>query len=276
MRVIIMDKVPELSPPPLFPPPPVIPSAPAHTTAAIGTIAPIAISQPPFTAVPTDALNALTAAIYGLQRQVGDLTTRVAAVESRPVASAPPLTSRSLPGYGVIPPLSASASVILEQLSSQPVPELSPPPLFPPPPVIPSAPAHTTAAIGTIAPIAISQPPFTAVPTDALNALTAAIYGLQRQVGDLTTRVAAVESRPVASAPPLTSRSLPGYGVIPPLSASASVILEQLSSQPVLPSQPASTHSAPPAMTVSTQPLPITHINFPHSSSPVPSFSSIV
>jgi 3-oxoacyl-ACP reductase-like protein len=57
---------------------PLITSAPA----AIVTTAPPAVSQPPLTTVSTDALNALTAAVYGLRCQVGDLTTRVATVES--------------------------------------------------------------------------------------------------------------------------------------------------------------------------------------------------
>jgi hypothetical protein len=44
--------------------PPMIPSTPVVTSAAIVTTALLAISQPLLTAIPTDALNALTAAIY--------------------------------------------------------------------------------------------------------------------------------------------------------------------------------------------------------------------
>ena len=97
------------------------PPSTAVTSAVLVTTAPLAVPQPPLTAIPTDALNALTAAIYGLQRQMGEITTRMAAIESRPSFSAPPFLSYGLPGYGGIPQLPATGPVpVISELSSAP------------------------------------------------------------------------------------------------------------------------------------------------------------
>lgn len=141
-----------------------------------------------------------------------------------------------------------------------------------PPPFSPPPPPHRPTTVFTTAPIAASQPSSTVVPTDALNALTAAIYGLQHQVGDLSHRVAVVESWQPMSTSPLLPYGLPGYGGIPQLPASAPMISELITTQPAAPAVVATT--APPPLP--SLPLSITQISFPHSPSPVPSFSSIM
>lgn len=119
------------------------------------------------------------------------------------------------------------------------------------------------------------------MPTDAFQAFTMAIYGLQRQMGELALRVAAVEGGPSGSAPPLPSLGMPGYGRLPLLPASGPVISEILTSQPVPPTLQMTTQAAPHSATASqpvppTHPFPITQISFPHSPSLVPSLSSIM
>jgi hypothetical protein len=100
------------------------------------------------------------------------------------------------------------------------------------------------------------------VPTSALTALTTAIYDLQRQMGDLATRVAEVEHRPSSSSQPLLPFGMPGYGGLPPLPPTSPL--------PILP-EPVTTQQV-------THPLPrpITQIPFPHSPSPVPSIVSAI
>ncbi|XP_066395761.1 uncharacterized protein [Miscanthus floridulus] len=143
------------------------------------------------------------------------------------------------------------------------------------PPVIPSIPASTISAMVTTVPPPAPPPQLTAIPTDALNSLTAAIYGMQRQMGDISSRLAAVEGRSPASAPPFLPYGLPGYGGILQLPASGPIISEISSGPPLMPSVQASAPPVPASAPVSTQPgqpsmgVPITHINFSHSPSPV-------
>lgn len=95
-------------------------------------------------------------------------------------------------------------------------------------------------------------------------------------------RMAAIESRPTASASPFLPYGQPGYDGIPQLSATGSVISELHYTPPLLPSLLAPTPSLPATMAMSTLPwppsmgIPITHISFHHSPSPVPSLSLIV
>ena len=87
------------------------------TSAALVPTAPPAYSQPPSSpASPAEAFNALTAAIYGMQRQLGDLSLRVTALEGRPSPSSQPF-QYGLPGYGGIPALPASGPTISEYVS---------------------------------------------------------------------------------------------------------------------------------------------------------------
>jgi len=66
----------------------------------------------------------------GMQRQMGELSLRVAAIESRPGSSGPPLLpyfdplrlQYGMPGYGGIPALPASGPVISEILPTPPLP----------------------------------------------------------------------------------------------------------------------------------------------------------
>jgi len=104
-------------------------------------------------------------------------------------------------------------------------------------------PAVTSAAIVFTTPLPL--PPLTAIPIDALNALTAAIYGLQRQVGDLTTQMAAIDGRPTSSAPLFVQYRLPGYGGLPQLPALGPVISELSSALPIMPSLSAVAPSVP-------------------------------
>ena len=123
-----------------------------------------------------------------------------------------------------------------------------------------------------------SQPPASPqTPQEAFNQLTAAIYGMQHQLGALAVRVTALEDRSPAPSAPLPLYGMPGYGGIPPLPATEPVIsalgttppfhnpYQPQRPQPQLPSPP------PPSTAV-----PITQISFPPSPSPVPSLSSII
>ena len=108
--------------------------------------------------------------------------------------------------------------------------------------------------------------------------------GMQRQMGELSLRVAAIESRPGPSGPPLLPYSdprrlrygMPGYGGIPALPASGPVISEILPTPPL----PVPTTSLPVSPAVGSQPpqtgVPIQSIQFPSSPSPIPSLSSIL
>jgi len=149
------------------------------------------------------------------------------------------------------------------------VPTTAPTTTMPPP-------AVTSAAIVFTAPL--PPPPLTAIPTDALNALTAAIYGLQRQVGDLTTRMAAIDGRPTSSAPLFVQYGLPGYGGLPQLLASGPVISELSSAPPIMPSLSAVVPSMPASAPAGAALYGHAHYprHFPTFTITVPSFSSIV
>jgi hypothetical protein len=64
------------------------PAAPPVFTAATTTTPPLPTQQ---SALSTGAINALTAVVYGLQRQMDNLNTRLAALESRQSPSTRPL-----------------------------------------------------------------------------------------------------------------------------------------------------------------------------------------
>lgn len=153
------------------------------------------------------------------------------------------------------------------------------------PPIFTTAPATTTAAvIATTAPLTMPQD---ASPTEAFNALTAAIYGMQRQMGELSLRLVAVEGRPSSSASSFLPYGLPGYGGIPALPGTGPVITDVsdvFSAAPFQQTLPAATAAVTTTTAVPPfQPppppstgVPITQISFPHSPSPVPSFSDIM
>jgi len=78
-----------------------------------------------------EAFGHLAAAIYAMQRQIGDLSMRMSSVESRPPV--PPMSyPYGLPGYGGIPALPPPAPVSFELFSvppfQTPVPAFSTPP----------------------------------------------------------------------------------------------------------------------------------------------------
>jgi hypothetical protein len=127
-------------------------------------------------------------------------------------------------------------------------------------------------------PSAPSLPLATTVSTNALDALTTAILGMQRQMGDLALRVAAIESTPSGSSSPQPTLGLPGCGGFPLLPHP--VVSEITSTQAPAATLPASSLATlgsivQPQVSPSA-PVPITQINFPHSPSPVPSLSSIM
>ncbi|XP_066375364.1 early nodulin-like protein 18 [Miscanthus floridulus] len=140
-------------------------------------------------------------------------------------------------------------------------------------------PVFTTSApiVATTASLLSPTPAAPAFPTEAFNALTTAIYALQRQMGDISLRLAAVERQPSSSGPPVFQYGLPGYGGIPALPASRPAILELSFSAPPVPTTGVTTTGA---LSLPPQPpsvgLSITQIPFPHSPSPVPSLSSIM
>lgn len=88
----------------------------------------------------------------------------------------------------------------------------------------------------------------------AIDSLTTAIFGLQRQIGQFATRLSAVEGRSSPSPSEQTPYGLPGYGGIPALPASTSVIFHTASI---------------------SRPIPITSIPFPHSPSPIPHIDGV-
>ncbi|XP_066351542.1 putative GPI-anchored protein pfl2 [Miscanthus floridulus] len=158
--------------------------------------------------------------------------------------------------------------------------------------------APSTSISATVIPSAHPhQPTMATVPLEALNAFTAAIQGLQTQIGDMrlqmgrmATRLAAIEGRPSLSSSMLPQYGLPSYGGIPALPASTGpVISELLTAQPAMASHlplsaPVSTSPISASVAAFTQPppppptqgVPITQILFPHSPSPVSSLSSIM
>jgi len=95
-----------------------------------------------------------------------------------------------------------------------------------------AAPTVFTTTTATVAPLPAHQrAPF----PDAFNALRAAIYGLQCQMVELSTRLVTVTSRTSPSAPPPIPYGRLGFGGIPALLASVSVISNVFSVRQVLP-----------------------------------------
>jgi hypothetical protein len=93
------------------------------------------------------------------------------------------------------------------------------------------------------------------VPTGTIDTLTAAIYGLQRQMGQFATRLSEMEAHGPSSqgghrAPARPVYGMPGFGGITSAPPSSSIVVHT---------------------TAASRPVPITHINFPPSPSPVPS-----
>ena len=127
-------------------------------------------------------------------------------------------------------------------------------------------------------PLAYSQPPPPQTPQEAFNQLTAAIYGMQHQLGALALRVTALEDRSPVPSLPLPLYGMPGYGGIPAPPATAPVISELGTTSPYhIPFQPQrSQPQLPPPCPPPSTGVPITQISFPHSPSPVPSLSSII
>lgn len=74
----------------------------------------------PSPATPSSALDTLTNAIYGLQRQMGDLATCVVGVEGRSssIVHQPP-PQYGLPGYSGIPLFLPTASTIVHTMAPQ-------------------------------------------------------------------------------------------------------------------------------------------------------------
>ena len=89
---------------------------PVFTTSApiVATTASL-LSQPSTTpASPTEAFNALTTAIYAMQRQMGDISLCLVAMERWPSSSVQPFFQYGMPGYDGIPALPASGPAISE------------------------------------------------------------------------------------------------------------------------------------------------------------------
>jgi hypothetical protein len=100
-------------------------------------------SLPMATTVSTNALDALTTAILGMQRQMGDLALRVAVIEGAPSGSSPPQPSFGLPGVGAIPLLQ---NLVVSEVTTTQAPAAT-------------LPASYTATLGsTIPPPAPHQP----------------------------------------------------------------------------------------------------------------------
>lgn len=126
----------------------------------------------------------------------------------------------------------------------------------------------------------------TAIPTDALDAFTTAIQGLQTQMavmnfhlGDLATRVSAIDSRALPSLPAGgATLALPAFSAPPLLesaaTASPAALLSTATPSASLPLAPAA--STLPPTTGRPFGIPINQICFPHSSSPVPTLESIL
>ena len=117
---------------------------------------------------------------------------------------------------------------------------------------------QTTAPPATTNAAAIPQPtaPLFVRPSQAvisagvLDTLTTAIYGLQRQMGQLATRMAGGDGRPGSSVHPQSLPfGMPGYGGLPSAPSSGSAIVHP---------------------TMASRPVPITQISFPPSPSPLP------
>ena len=131
------------------------------------------------------------------------------------------------------------------------------------------SPASSVDATTTSAPpsTAITPPPVTVPPTSAgFDTLAAAIYGLQRQMGQLATRLS-VRDGPRESPPPSSMPyGLPGFGGLPAhgLHGAGPVASAPPASAVVVHTE-GSTQLPHPSTAV-----PITQIAFPHSPSPIP------
>jgi hypothetical protein len=88
------------------------PAAPPVFTAATTTTPPLPTQQ---SALSTGAINALTAVVYGLQCQMDDLNTHLAALESR---QSPSVRLPGLTWAGGIPAFLAAVPVVPERLYS--------------------------------------------------------------------------------------------------------------------------------------------------------------
>ncbi|KAG2625318.1 hypothetical protein PVAP13_3KG205881 [Panicum virgatum] len=124
--------------------------------------------------------------------------------------------------------------------------------------------ATTTSAppSSTLTPPPITAPP----PTAGFDTLAAALYGLQRHVGQLATRLS-VRDGPQESPPPsYMLYGLPGYGGIPALDlhGAGHVASAPLASSVVVHAEGSTSLSHP------STAVPITQIAFPHSPSPIP------
>ncbi|XP_066389781.1 uncharacterized protein [Miscanthus floridulus] len=153
----------------------------------------------------------------------------------------------------------------------------------------PPAISTTSAAIEPSLPLTTMPPPappLTAIPTDALNAFTKAIQGLQNQmalmnvhIGDLATRVSAIDDRALPVLPgldaalALPAASVPGISEPAPAAPTSSAVPTAAPSAPLV-SAPASTTL--PATATHPFGVPIGQICFPHLLSPVPSQESIL
>ncbi|XP_021315153.1 lysine-rich arabinogalactan protein 19-like [Sorghum bicolor] len=151
-----------------------------------------------------------------------------------------------------------------------------------PPTTTTSPPPTTTTALlnSSAAGIVPSSPP-AAQPIEptaaAFGNLVAAIYGMQKQISDLSVRMSSMEGRQ-PSPPQSYPYGLPGYGGIPALPAPGPAISELFAVPPFQPPQhtsttPTQSSIASPSMTGG---VPITQISFPHSPSPIPTMSSIM
>lgn len=140
---------------------------------------------------------------------------------------------------------------------------------------------HSTSppSFATSNPITTSAPlpqPSSALPASSsptsttveLSDHAVAIYGLQRQMGMIATQVSDIENRSSSSGsssdvspsqpPPSMPYGLPSYGGIPALPATTSTIVHTLA------------FTTPPP----SAPIPITHIQFPPSPSPIPALGA--
>ena len=117
---------------------------PATTTAAAipQSTAPLSVG-PSQAVVSVGVLDTLTTAIYGLQRQMGQLATRMAGGDGRPGSSVHPQSLPfGMPGYRGLPSAPSSGSAIVHPtMASRPVPitQIS----FPPSPSLLPAPFNT-------------------------------------------------------------------------------------------------------------------------------------
>jgi hypothetical protein len=144
---------------------------------------------------------------------------------------------------------------------------------------------NTTGMLSAAAPATGGQPTLHSL-ADTLAGITTALTSLQLQMAAVTHQLADQGARLTSldGRPPLPQFGLPGFGGIPPLAASSTPVITDVttaagdssasasSSRPL--SSPVPQGSQPVALPPSTG-VPITHINFPHSPSPLPTFGSV-